>query len=228
MAEREKGVASTALRRRHGRSSLLSETNVDEPEPGASDWKPDATTPLQPGAPVLRVHPPPQGSNTPNVFPLKVELSIGEWEDWVEGQYFTLALTEATLHSAFKGCQPAENSLLGRPNNEHDNLEWRADVWRIKGPRLPNSRHLNGESAGDEPLCTIICDGDPDDSVTLTLRSSYRTLAVVPREHGADANVARDKVLQALLQKCHQKEPDGFITWGRATLKRKSRDATDG
>ncbi len=227
-AEDEKNASSMAKRRAVPVTGVPADPGQDDPEPGASDWQPEAAPPLDPGAPVLRAHAPPRGSNTPNAFPLQVELSIGEWEDWVEGQYLTLALTDATLHSAFKSCQPAQNTQLGRPGNEHDNLEWRADVWRIKGPRLQLNHHLDGEPAGNEPLCTVICAGGPDDSLTLTLRSSYRALAVVPREHGADANVAKEKVLQALLQKCHQKEPDGFITWGRATLKRKARDATDG
>lgn len=228
VAEDAKNASSQAKRRTLPATSVTNGQNPDEPEPGATDWQPEAVAPLQPGAPVLRLHPPPRGSNTPNAFPLKIELSIGEWEDWVEGRYITLALTEASLNAVFRNCQPAENTQLGRKGNPHDNLEWRADVWRIEGPRpLPN-QHLDGEPAGDEPLCTLICDGGPNDGVTLTLRSSYRGLAVMPRDHAADANVVKDKVLQVLLQKCQPKDPDGFITWGRATLKRKPRDATDG
>jgi hypothetical protein len=199
----------------------------EDTEPGASDWQPVNDDPLRPGVAVLRMHAPPRRANTTKQFALKLDLAFGEWEEWLDGdQYAMLALTNAVLIPAYKGCQPEEGTQLGRKPDSHPNLECPADAWRIKGPH-PVGPHLAGEPTDGEPLCSIICSGDDTDSVTVALRSTERALEVVPCDRTIEANTAKAKVLQALLQACQPKDRDGYITWGRASLKRKPRDEAD-
>ncbi len=220
VAEDAKNASSQAKRRTVADPTHSADLGPDDVEPGASDWKPENAEPLNPGVAVLRVHAPPTGSNTPLVIPLKVDLAFGEAQDWVEDQYVMLSLTEALLTPDFKGCRPVEGTKLGSPDKPHGNLYCPADVWHVRGPRVDKA-HLEGEPAGADPLCAITCNGDDSDSVTLILRSSYRALSVVPEHRDTDPNLAKDKVLQALLQKCQQRDRDGFVVWGRASLKRK-------
>ena len=173
------------------------------------------------------MHPPQRGGNAPNAFPLRISLSLAECPDNVEGHDVTLALKqdEVTLEPTYHACRPAPGSRVGEEGNEDANVDFKGGNWRIKRPHLPNG-HLDGEPLGDKPLCTIITDGTTDDSLTLTLRSRHRALIVVPDEPGRGPQPLKDKVLQLLLQKS-LKDRTGFITWGRASLKRKSGDAPE-
>jgi hypothetical protein len=92
-------------------------------------------------------------------------------------------------------------------------MEFRGGVWRIVGPRLPNN-HLQGEPLVTDALCTIQCDGDDEDSLTLTLRSGKRALVVVPEQPDADAAVVKQRVFQVLLQKCLPSDREGMVTQG--------------
>ncbi len=230
-AENEKNQSSTTLRRTGTRRGPPGGSGLDDADPAASDWIAEDTEPLQRGLAELFVHPPPRGGNTPNSFPLRISLSFAECPDTVgddrDGtlQDLTLALTDAILEPDYKGCRPAPGSAVGSEKNPHPNLEFKAGTWRVKGPR-PHNIHLDGEPLSEDPLCTINTDGGLDDSLTLTLRSRYRALVVVPDEPGADASTLKHKVLQALLQKFPKRNQAGFVTWGKASLKRKPRDET--
>ena len=213
-AENAKNQASTEKRRpaTSGRSAIMDDT------PGESDWRVENHEPLLLGLAELLVHPPPRGGNTPLEFPLQISLSFAECLDEIDDA--TLALTEATLVPTWLGCRPAPGSRLGEGDNAHPNMRFGGGAWRIVGPRLVNN-HLQGEPLGSEALCTIQCDGEADDNLTLTLRSGKRSLVVVPDQPEVDAAVVKQRVLQVLLQKCLPSDREGVVTWGRATLRRK-------
>lgn len=213
-AENAKNRSSTEKRRPStgGRSAIVDDT------PGESDWRAENTEPLQVGLAELFVHSPPRGGNTPLEFPLQISLSFAECPDEVED--VTLALTEATLIPTWQGCRPSLGSRLGEGDNNHPHMQFGGGVWRIAGPRLA-SNHLQGEPLGSDALCTMQCDGEAGDSLTLTLRSGKRALVVVPDQSNVDAAVVKQRVLQALLQKCMPSDREGIVVWGRATLRRK-------
>lgn len=55
----------------------------------------------------------------------------------------------------------------------------------------------------------------------LTITSTTRALRVQILDEAIDANTAKAKVLQALLQRTQDPTRWGWINWDRATLKRK-------
>ena len=213
-AENEKNQSSTNKRRSAG--SATPEPQADA-QPGDSDWKAENNEPLQRGLAELLVHPPPRGGNAPLEFPLRISLSFAEYADDVEDA--TLALTEATLIPTYQNCRPAPGTRLGEGATAADPIQFRGGVWRVHGPRT--GPHLDGEPIVEEPLCTIQCDGEPGDALSLTLRSGHRALVVIPNEPDTDANPVKQRILQALLQKCLPRDQEGVVTWGRATLRRK-------
>ena len=217
-AEDEKNAASNARRGRPIARALLAESGTDDVPPGESYWDPGNAEPLQRGLAELIAYPPPRSPNNPNQFQLRVSLSFAECPDELED--VTLALTDATLVPNYDGCRPLRGTRQGEGAPPDEPVLFRGGNWRINGPRLANG-HLQGEPLGDYPLCTIECDGESDDSLTLTLRSGYRALVVIPDDSHNDPNPLRLRVWQALLQRCLTRDNDKVVTWGRATLRRK-------
>jgi hypothetical protein len=219
-AERERGheLWRAAENAKNQSSTEKRRPQIIDDTPGESDWRAENAEPLQVGLAELLVHPPPRGGNTPLEFPLQISLSFAECPDELEDA--TLALTDATLIPTWQGCRPMPGSRLGEGENVHPHLKSGGGAWRIAGPTLGNN-HLQGEPLGSDALCIIQCDGEPEDSLTLTLRSGKRALVVMPEQPDADAATVKQRILQAFLQKCLPSDREGIVTWGRATLRRK-------
>jgi hypothetical protein len=196
----------------------------DEPTPSASDWEPYGTKTLWPGLAELIVHKPPL-SNAPDTFQLRVSLSLAQYPDEIrldESQDLSvrIGLKEATLIPHYENCQPIEGTRLGEEAMPRTNVIFKAGVWNISGPR-PRDDHLDGWPLGQEPLCAIQCGGSGSAELTVTLRSRKKALDVVPDDPETDLSPLKQKILQLFLQKCQPSDTDGFVTWGRGSLRRK-------
>ncbi len=206
-----------------GRPRRGSLANLDEPEPGASDFDSEGDDPLQPGLAELRIDPPARSGNKLNLVDIRVALSFAECEDMVEGQGITLALTDAALLPTYgPGCAPELNSRAGEADNECTGLTLRAGQWIVTGPRN-EAGHLNGEPLdANQPLLTLRVPGQETDGLSLTLRSKPKALVVIPDDPEDESRITKDKLLQLLLQRTQDPDNDGWITWGRARLRRKN------
>lgn len=206
------------INNRRGTGSL----GLDEPDPTSSDFDTDNDPPLQTGLAELRIDPPPRGGNAPTMVPIHVSLSFDEFPDMVENHGVTLALTEAALVPSYAaGCQPDRNSRAGESDNPKGGLETRAGQWIVSGPKN-QAGHLIGEPLDEnQKLLNLRVTGADTDGVTLTLRSKPKSLVVIPDDPEDEARITKDKMLQLLLQRCQDKDKDGWIVWGRSRLRRK-------
>ena len=196
--------------------------NLDGPEPGVSDFDAEGEELLQQGLAELRIDPPARGGNKPNLVDIRIAIAFAECEDMVEGQGITLALTDATLLPAYAaGCAPELNSRAGEGENGCEGLVLRAGQWLVTSPKN-NAGHLNGEPLdANQPLLTLRVPGQETDGLSLTLRSKPKALVVIPDDPEDESRITKDKLLQLLLQRTQDPDNDGWITWGRARLRRK-------
>jgi hypothetical protein len=205
-----------------GRARRIATTGTEPPEPGASDFYSDEDPPRHPGLVAMRIDPPARGTNAPNLLPIRVSLSFAESEDMIEKCGVKLGVKDAMLVPTYEpGCAPERNSRAGEADNPNDFLALGSDVWLVIGPK-PNREHLDGKPLGDDqPLLTLRVPGQETDGLSLTLRSKPKALVVIPDDPEDESRITKDKLLQLLLQRTQDPDNDGWITWGRARLRRK-------
>jgi len=160
-----------------------------------------------------------------DTFQLRISLSLAQYPDEIQvdgscALSVRIGLKEAILLPSYENCQPIHGTRLGEEVMPRSNVSFKGGAWHINGP-CPRDDHLEGEPLGQEALCTVRSNSTESANLTLMLRSRRKALEVVPEDPETDLSLLKQKILQLFLQKCQPSDTDGFITWGRGSLRRR-------
>jgi len=181
---------------------------------------------LTPGIAELRLHPPRSG-NASGTYYLDATLVIDTGEYDHEGDTLLIGLREAFLSVQSSSYQVAKNSIIG-DRSDHANFKLTVGGTRVVGP-LDDRGCLHGNPLGDEYMAVIEPVGERDEPVEVALRAGRRGFDITradvsgdaPRDPAADIN--KDAILNVLISKGREKDPQGRVLLACARMKRRPR-----
>ena len=190
---------------------------LDDPEPGASDWQTEAARPLEPGAPVLARACAAARQQYPECCSRSMSNSrSANGRTGSRAQYFSLALTDATLAlGTFKHCQPAER-FAARTTRQGSHEIWNGAPMSgrsrvlVRNPII-TSRRADRRRIAVHGRLRRRSRRQPDTDLAQQLSRAGRGATNSPARMPMSR---RTKCFRRCCRNATRRSQDGFITWG--------------